>query len=188
MASCCWFQVVGTYGDIPLWPKRVAWLVSQKTKPSQENGKRERELMIYHYDPSGLLGWFPKKQNPHMKRAKEREFLRGDLWLWWWRWWLPWWWSDLCRVSTQDPVWAGTNVGNACLAPRALPRIKDQQNIIIFEVKCGWAFRFSKHPTFGWGEIQLVEVASKYNRIFFANALRVNEWMNEWINQWMSKQ
>jgi hypothetical protein len=35
--------------------------------------------MIYHYDPSGLLGWFPKKQNPHMERAKEREFLRGDL-------------------------------------------------------------------------------------------------------------
>jgi hypothetical protein len=40
---------------------------------------KERELMIYHYDPSGLLGWFPKKQNPHMERAKEREFLRGDL-------------------------------------------------------------------------------------------------------------
>jgi hypothetical protein len=117
-----------------------------------------------------LLGWFPKKQNPHMERAKEREFLRGDLWLWWllwwWCWWLPWWWSDLCRVSRQDPVWAGTNFGNACLAPRALPDIKDQQNIIIFEVKCGWAFRFSKHSTLGSGEIQLDEVASKYPRIF----------------------
>jgi hypothetical protein len=56
----------------------LGWFL-KKTKPSQENGKRERELMIYHYDPSGLLGWFPKKQNPHMKRAKEREFLRGDL-------------------------------------------------------------------------------------------------------------
>jgi hypothetical protein len=40
---------------------------------------KERELMIYHYDPSGLLGLFPKKQNLHMERAKEREFLRGDL-------------------------------------------------------------------------------------------------------------
>jgi hypothetical protein len=65
------------------------------------------------------------------------------------------------------------------LGPRALPDIKDQQNIIIFEVKCRWAFRFSKHPTLGSGEIQLDEVASKYTRIFFADALRVNESMNE---------
>jgi hypothetical protein len=45
----------------------------------QKKMAKERELMIYHYDPSGLLGLFPKKQNPHMQRAKEREFLRGDL-------------------------------------------------------------------------------------------------------------
>jgi hypothetical protein len=60
-------------------PRGLLGWFPKKTKPSQENGKRERELMIYHYDPSGLLGWFPKKQNPHMERGKEREFLRGDL-------------------------------------------------------------------------------------------------------------
>jgi len=29
-------------------------------------------MVIYNYDPRGLLGWFPKKQNPHKKMAKER--------------------------------------------------------------------------------------------------------------------
>jgi hypothetical protein len=52
--------IVGLEINVPLkWPVAA--------------GSKLLELMvIYHYDPRGLLGWFPKKQNPHKKMAKER--------------------------------------------------------------------------------------------------------------------
>jgi hypothetical protein len=41
----------------------------KKQNPHKKMGK-ERELIIYHYDPSGLLGWFPKKTKPSNGKGK----------------------------------------------------------------------------------------------------------------------
>jgi hypothetical protein len=37
---------------------------------------KERELMIYHYDPSGLLGWFPKKTKTSHEKGKREGVLK----------------------------------------------------------------------------------------------------------------
>ncbi len=104
MASCCWFQVVGTYDDIPLWPKRVAWLVFQKTKPSRENGKREGVDDIPLW-PKWIAWLVSQKTKPSQENGK-REGV-DDIPLW------PKWIAWLVSQKNKNLTWKGQKRGSS---------------------------------------------------------------------------